>query len=101
MTTDALIEVGKVAGAVVAVAAMLSVANKALRSLRRLGHLADEVLGDGKKPGWGQRIESLETGQVELTKLVKGIDHEVRPNSGGSMRDAVDRIAQATGAHDS
>ncbi len=98
-----LIELGKAAGAVVAISGLLALIWKAsrgaFRTTRKLGRLADEVLGDGdKKPGWGQRLTAIETDVSSLRDKVKEIQHQVTPNGGSSMRDEVRRIAEVTGA---
>jgi len=70
-----------------------------LRTVRKLGRLADEVLGDGdKRPGWGRRMAAIEQDVTGLKSKVAQVLGEVRPNGGSSMRDEVRRIAEATGA---
>lgn len=90
---DQLIELGKVAAALAALAGLAILLGKAvrgmIRTVRKLGRLADEVLGDGTRPGWGARLTALE-------KSTASVAEAVRPNGGSSMRDAVDRIEQAT-----
>jgi hypothetical protein len=102
VTTATLIEIGKVAAAVAAVATLLGLIARwlagALRLTRKVGKVVDEVLGDDDKPGWGARITSLEDGQARVTALVERIDHEVKPNSGKSLHDKITRIERATGA---
>jgi hypothetical protein len=94
-TTD-LIELGKLAGALVAIAGLFALLAKAvramLRTVRKLSRLADEVLGDEDRPGWGKRLTAVEA-------KIATVLAEVKPNGGGSMRDEVRRIADATGAN--
>lgn len=96
MSTTDLVELGKAAGALMAIAGLLALVAKAvramLRTVRKLGRLADEVLGDDERPGWGKRLTAVE---AKLATVVA----EVRPNGGSSMRDEVRRIADATGAN--
>ena len=94
--TPELIEFGKLAAAVVAIAGLIAlgwkVARGVFRTVRRLGRMADEVLGDGDEhPGWGKRIAALE-------KQLGTVAAEVKPNHGSSMRDQINRIEEATGA---
>lgn len=114
---DQLIEIGKSAAAVAAIAGLAVLLAKAvrgmLRTMRKIGRLVDEVLGDGdKRPGWGQRLTGIEalgkTSAGRLTgiesrvtgleKKVGTVIDEVKPNGGASMRDQINRIEQATGA---
>jgi hypothetical protein len=70
-----------------------------LKTVRKLGRLADEVLGGGdKRPGWGKRLTTIETDVAALKKTSATVAAEVRPNRGSNMRDEVTRIAEATGA---
>ncbi len=108
--TQQLIEVGKTAGAIVAIAGVVALAWKVVRGLirtiRKLGRLADEVLGDGDtQPGWGRRLTAIEalgtTNADRLTTIEKHmqrVDAEMRPNGGSSMRDQLNRIEEATAA---
>lgn len=72
-----------------------------IRTVRKLSRLADEILGvadDPDRPGWGARLATLEQ-RAETTDIrIAAVLAEVRPNGGSSMRDAVARIEQATGA---
>ncbi|GIE46423.1 hypothetical protein [Actinoplanes lobatus] len=104
MTTGALIELGKVAAAVVALSGLAVLIGKAvrgmLRMVRRLTRLTDEVLGDGdERPGWGKRLTAIEANVAALQAKIREVAHEVKPNGGSSMRDEVRRIAEATGAN--
>jgi hypothetical protein len=96
VSTDDLIELGKVAAAIAAIVGLFALVAKAvramLRTVRKLGRLADEVLGDEDRPGWGKRLTAVE---AKLATVLA----EVKPNGGGSMRDEVRRIADATGAN--
>lgn len=101
--TETLIEVGKAAAAVAAIAGLVVLLGKAvramLRTMRRLGRLTDEVLGDGdERPGWGQRLTAIERrlSRVEATSAT--VAAEVKPNGGASLKDQITRIEEATGA---
>jgi hypothetical protein len=100
-----LIELGKAAGALVAISGLLALLVKAgrgaFRTTRKLGRLADEVLGDGdERPGWGKRLTAIEADVATLRTKIREVAHEVKPNGGSSMRDQINRIEQATGAND-
>jgi hypothetical protein len=66
--------------------------------LRRLVHLADDLLGEPERdgvparPGLMQRLANTEDGLAHVTERVEAVDHELRRNSGESLRDAVDRV---------
>ncbi len=55
--------------------------------LRKVVRFLDALIGDDKNPGLLERVNGLE-GRVDR------IHHEVTPNSGGSMKDAVARTEQ-------
>jgi hypothetical protein len=100
--TDQLIELGKVAAAVVALSGLVVLLVKAVRGMfrtvRRLGRLTDEVLGDDDRPGWGKRLAAIEQDVTGLKAKVTQVLGEVRPNGGGSLKDQITRIEEATGA---
>lgn len=76
-------------GAIAAVCAGLTTialaARAAMRVGRKLDRLATQLLGDDETPSLDERLSSIE--------------HELHPNSGGSMRDAVDRTEKALADH--
>jgi hypothetical protein len=100
--TEQLIEIGKAAAAVAAIAGLGVLLAKAvrgmIRTVRKLGRLADEVLGDGDRPGWGKRLKDIESTVDGLKAKVANVLDEVRPNGGGSLKDQITRIEEATGA---
>lgn len=54
--------------------------------VRKLGHFLDDVAGEPERPGVPAR--------PGLMERIGRIEHEVFPNSGKSLRDAVDRQGQ-------
>lgn len=89
-----------------------TVAHGAARGLRRLGHFADDWFGEPERNGVParlgviERISAIETAGAatrdDLRGLVERVDrveHELRPNSGASLRDAIDRVENAVDAH--
>jgi hypothetical protein len=66
-----------------------------LRWARRVADFFDDWTGEPARPGVRARpgvMARLGTMESRLTT----IEHELHPNSGASLRDAVDRIEQAT-----
>jgi hypothetical protein len=80
---------------VAALAGGMGVMWRATRSLRRLlGRLdefADDWQGVSSRPGVpGHEGVMARLGSIEAR--LTAVEHELRPNSGGSMRDAIDRV---------
>lgn len=100
--TDQLIELGKSAAALAALAGLAVLAGKAvrgmIRSLRKAGRVIDQVLGDGEQPGLFARLAKLEKSVAGLEAKVGTVVAEVKPNGGASLKDQISRIEQATGA---
>lgn len=70
-----------------------------LSGVRRLSHFADDWFGEAARPGVPERLgvmSRLEQMQIDLDK----IKHEMWPNSGGSLRDVVDRLEKAANSND-
>lgn len=66
------------------------------KGVRRIAHFFDDWAGEEARPGVPGRpgvMKRLEDIQVDLSK----IKHELWPNHGGSLRDAVDRLEKANG----
>ena len=87
---NALLSLAALGGAILT---LLGLGRAMIRTLRRMGRMADEVLGDGTEehPGWGKRIATLEAKDGAVAA-------EVKPNGGASLKDQITRIEQATGA---
>lgn len=73
-----------------AIAVVVLVVVKIWPLLRKLGHFLDDVAGEPARPGVPARPGLME-------RLAR-IEHEVFPNSGGSLRDRVDQTADAVAA---
>ncbi|TCO64395.1 hypothetical protein [Actinocrispum wychmicini] len=93
----ALICAGTIA-ALGAITALTKAIARLLRLLRKLGHLADDLFGeparDGvpARPGVMHRLHDIETNARDIAHRLDAIEAELRPNSGASLRDAVDRV---------
>ncbi|WP_405948888.1 hypothetical protein OG588_22555 [Streptomyces prunicolor] len=86
-------------GAVVAITGTLAIAWRATRSLRRIGGKVEDFVDDWQGtetrpgvpalPGVMSRLGGIES-------RLANVEHELHPNSGVSLRDAVDRVDQRT-----
>lgn len=66
-----------------------------VRILRRMDDLADDWQGVAGRPGVPERAGVMaRLGRIE--ERVSRIEHELQPNSGQSLRDAVDRVDRRT-----
>jgi len=78
------------------VTAICAILLKAIRFVNRVGRLVEQFLGHGegaeRVPGVVERIDSV-TGDVAKIK------HQVFPNGGGSLRDAVDELRERFNEH--
>ncbi|WP_035799837.1 hypothetical protein [Kitasatospora mediocidica] len=83
-------------GALVAVASAAGLLWRITRSIHRLvRHVEDAVAdwaGTDEHPGVMARLDRIE-------HRIGAIVHELHPNSGTSLRDAVDRVDQRTARH--
>ena len=72
-----------------AIAALFKFGRIALRGMRRVSHFLDQWLGDEARdrPGVLGRLDKIEAQQTASTEKLEAIDHELHPNSGGSMFD--------------
>lgn len=87
------------AGAVVvvggAIAALVKAGGWVFRTVRRINEFLEDWNGEAERPGWPKRLGVMER-LVDLEQHAKEIVHEVKPNSGLSLRDSVDRIEKHT-----
>jgi hypothetical protein len=106
---------------IIAIAALLAAATviiiatiKTSKFIKRIVHFFDDFLGEKERPGVSARpgfsermssIEkSLEVGTEKFDTIeykLDKIDYELRPNSGMSLRDAVNRIEKRVQALES
>lgn len=87
------------AAAVAAVAAALALLWAVVRGIRRIVAAVDTIVEDWHgiperpgvpaRPGVMERLDAIE-------QRVGGIEHELHPNSGASLRDAIDRVDRRT-----
>ncbi|MFF8768482.1 hypothetical protein ACF07Q_28540 [Nocardiopsis dassonvillei] len=108
MTPDATTIGMWVIGAAAVITALLIIGRfirMAWQAGRRLGHFLDDWFGEPPRdgvpgrPGIPARIGALEetSGQMcerlgAVDSRVQRVEHELHPNSGSSLRDAVDRV---------
>jgi hypothetical protein len=85
--------------AVAAVVGLVAMVWRAARGIaRRLDHLLDDWAGEPARPGVParpglvERIARIEDRQLQQGARLAAIEHELHPNSGSSLRDAVDRV---------
>lgn len=67
----------------------------ARRLAERLGDLADDWQGTPARPGVQSR-PGVMTRLDAIEQQLAAIEHELHPNSGASLRDAVDRVDERT-----
>lgn len=83
------------AGALVLVAAALVVIGKGVRwvfaTLNMVREFLEDWRGEEARPGYHKRPGVMER-LVSLEEHASTVTHELKPNSGLSLRDAVDRI---------
>ncbi len=94
------------AGALVLLAAALAVIVKGVgfmaTMLRKVGEFLEDWRGEEARPGYHkrpgvmERLVALEEGQATTARQVNEIVHEVKPNSGTSLKDQVTRIEATT-----
>lgn len=100
--------VGVTVAAYLIIRRIWTAARNAGRGLRRLVHFADDWFGEPERdgvparPGVMERISAIETDGAATRDDVRGllervdrVEHELRPNSGASLRDAIDRVENA------
>lgn len=101
----ALLVAGAVATVAAASAVLIGVVRFVVRMARNLGHLVDDVRGEPARPGVAERpgilvrLQQIETQIAAVEQRVSGVEHELTPNSGLSLRDAVDRVERAQADH--
>lgn len=103
------LDLGQILGIIVlvssALAAVIFLAKTIGRAARRGSSFLDEVMGTpaefgrDARPGLIEKVDHIATTQGEMrdtqdehTAQLQKILHELWPNGGGSMRDAVDRL---------
>ncbi|MGW7416145.1 hypothetical protein [Streptomyces sp. NPDC054863] len=86
-------------GAIVATAGALAVVWRAVRPLRQLARRVEDFVDDWQgteaRPGVPARLGVMSRlGAIE--QQLDAVEHELHPNSGSSLRDAVDRVDHRT-----
>ncbi|GAA2945886.1 MULTISPECIES: hypothetical protein [Streptomyces] len=88
------------AAATAAITAGLALLWAMVRGIRRIVARVDEIVDDWQgipgrpgvegRPGVMERLSGIE-------QRLSGVEHELHPNSGHSLRDAIDRVDRRTG----
>lgn len=85
--------------AAAAIAGALALAWRAVRFARRIAARVDDFVNDWNgvpgRPGVPER-PGVMTRLGRIEGRLTGMEHELRPNSGRSLRDAVDRVDRRT-----
>lgn len=85
--------------AAVAVAGLIALGWRTARGVRRLvdrmDDLADDWTGTPERPGVPARLGVMAR-LLRIEQRLTAVEHELRPNSGHSLRDAVDRVDART-----
>jgi hypothetical protein len=104
----AVLLLGGLAAAAIGIGKVARWATRTARILDRFfrewfGEPADEQAGRPRKPGIPERLGAVEGHMGRMCERVSQVDaqvqnvvHEMHPNRGGSLRDAVDRIEGQT-----
>ena len=77
-------------GSIVAIAALLALVGRAVRALSRFIGRMDQVIEDWQGTPSRPGVPARPGVMARLDR----IEHELHPNSGASLRDAVDRVEQ-------
>ncbi|MFE9923259.1 hypothetical protein ACFYQA_17240 [Streptomyces sp. NPDC005774] len=85
--------------AVVAIAGVLALAWRAVRGVRRIAERLDDFVDDwngvGPRPGVPER-PGVMTRLTQIEGRLSSMEHELQPNSGQTLRDAVNRVDRRT-----
>lgn len=81
--------------AAAAFAALFRFGRLGVRGMRRMSHFLDQWLGDDVHKGVLKRLDVIETNQTDTASQLAAIDHELHPNSGGSMFDKLTASVEA------
>jgi len=99
-------EIAAWTGAGVGVLALIGAGWRAARAAARVVGRVDDLVDDWKgtparsgvpaRPGLMARVAAIEEQTAQIADRVTAIEHELHPNSGASLRDAVDRVDRRT-----
>jgi hypothetical protein len=82
-----------VAGVLVALGGIGAAIRWLVVQLRKIGHLADDLLGEPARPGHAAR-----PGLMDRVKTLEDRTAELKPNGGGSIKDQITRVEQRLAA---
>ena len=95
---------GLVAAAAAGLAGAIYIGRVVIQFSRRIGHFLDDWFGEParegqpERPGVMSRLARQDLRQARAEQRLARIEAELKPNGGGSIKDQVTRIEQATGA---
>lgn len=76
---------------ITSVTAIIIAINKASQLTKRFVHFLDDYFGEEERPGFQGR-PGMQERLRNLEEEVKTISYEMKPNSGSSIKDAINRI---------
>lgn len=88
---------GTLAAAAGAITAVWAALRKIVPVLRKLGHLADDLIGEPARPGVEARPGVMER-MASMERQLAVVQHEVEHNEGTSLKDATRRTEEAVAA---
>lgn len=88
---------GTLAAAGGAVTAVWAALRKIVPFLRKVGHLADDLVGEPERPGVPARPGVMER-MASLEDKVEAVRHEVEYNHGSSLKDKVREVGEVVDA---
>ncbi|MDH6111159.1 hypothetical protein P3T36_003183 [Kitasatospora sp. MAP12-15] len=96
-SVDALVVwCGALAGLAAAAGLLWRLTRGLRRSMRRVDEFVDDWNGTTGRPGVAPAHEGVMARLGGIETRLTAVEHELRPNSGSSMRDAIDRVDERT-----
>lgn len=95
MTLDNIIMIATILGAITAI---ILFAGKLIKFVKKIIHFLDDFIGEEERPGqaarpgFSQRLFNMENCMSSVKDDIEQIKIEMQPNSGSTIRDAINRI---------
>lgn len=90
---DWLASVPYVGGALTVVAGVVAFIRKVLPVIRRIGHFVDDWFGESGRPGTPP-VPGVLDRLAAIESRLSRVEGQFQPNSGSTLRDAVDRVEE-------